>query len=61
MNKNFYPIKSGPDWSKCPLCNSNLQSCGVGVFCSDDNCPYVDGHAWLTEEQAQKFKNLINK
>lgn len=57
----FYWLKNGLDYMKCPLCDSKLASCHVGCYCSDKNCPYVDGGAFLTDKEAIKYKDKIIK
>lgn len=57
--KKFYTIKSGEDWTKCPLCGSKLEGCHLGDYCSNDKCSYVDGLVRLTDEEAVKFKDKL--
>lgn len=45
--------------NKCPVCGSELDGCHIGEFCSNDDCHYVDGRAFLTEEQSIKLKDSI--
>lgn len=57
----LYNIKERPDgnWKLCPLCDSELDSCHIGVFCSSKKCRYVDGIAFLTKGECKKFKDKI--
>lgn len=54
VKKEIYLIDSKGD--KCPLCNLTLASCHLGEFCNSKGCAYVDGMAWLTKKQAEKFQ-----
>jgi hypothetical protein len=54
----FYWIKSNTD-GICVLCNSKIHYCHVGEYCSNNECPYVDGMASLDADQAEKFKEYI--
>lgn len=45
--------------NKCPICGTLLEQCHIGDYCPKDKCPYVDGWASLTEEQALKLKDKI--
>ena len=58
-NKKLYWIKESIDSDKCPLCNAILDSCHIGVYCSNNKCGYVDGVAWLTNKQSEKHKDKI--
>lgn len=60
-NVKLYNIKDRPDgnWMLCPLCDSRLRSCHIGVFCGTEGCHYVDGVAWLNESEAERFKDRI--
>lgn len=59
MSKKLFWIKESERESCCPLCVSPLGHCSIGVYCKDKECPYVDGVAWLTPAQIQKFKSKI--
>ncbi len=59
--RNICFIKSSPDFNKCPLCKAELGGCHIGEYCSDENCGYVDGMAWLTDKEAEKYKDVIIK
>lgn len=60
MESKCYSIKDNPKgFSFCPLCDSELSGCYLGMFCSKKECPYVDGIAWLTPAEAERFKDLI--
>jgi hypothetical protein len=60
IKKKLYWIKDNEkDSSLCPLCSSKLDSCHIGCFCSKPKCPYVDGGAFLTDNQAKKYRKHI--
>jgi len=58
---HLYNIKERSDgnFNLCPLCDSKLDSCHIGVFCSNEPCPYVDGVAFLNETEYKKFKDKV--
>jgi hypothetical protein len=57
----LYHVKERVDeqWMLCPLCDSKLSGCHIGEYCSSEGCHYVDGVAWLNEEEFKKFKDKI--
>lgn len=48
------------DSTLCPLCDSKLSGCHIGVFCSDEKCHYVDGVAFLNAEEQRRYSKKID-
>jgi hypothetical protein len=57
MEKKAYWINQHN--SVCVLCGHKIGGCHLGDYCTNPECPYVDGKATLTEEEAKKFKKFI--
>lgn len=59
----LYNIKDRTDNNStlCPICDNTLNVCHIGVFCSTEGCHYVDGVAWLNDEEFLKFEDKIEK
>lgn len=57
----LYHVKMRLDgnWKLCPLCDDELSGCHIGDYCSNESCHYVDGVAWLNEEEFQKLKDKV--
>jgi len=43
----------------CVMCGSKMAYYHIGEYCSNRECKYVDGSADLTDEEVEKFKDVI--
>ena len=61
LGVKLYHVKGRLDgrWMLCPLCDYKLNSCHIGDYCSNEECHYVDGVAWLDEDEYKKFKDKV--
>ena len=58
--KTFYRLYKSSN-GNCPLCKSELKHSHLGEFCETKKCTYMDGTAFLTDEQYEKFKHLTKQ